>query len=147
VAYRDRGDSYVIKPFELTNDIQGIYGNLMKIEAEGGGDTEESVNEALDHAVRKLNWTTDDIAKRIIFLVGDAPPHMDYDNERQYPETLKRAKTEGIVVNTVLAGDDPDTRKIWKEIAQTGNGRFVAIPQDGGQVTVIETPFDNDIII
>lgn len=147
VAYRDRGDAYVIKPFELTNDIQGIYGNLMKIEAEGGGDTEESVNEALDHAVRKLNWTTDDNAKRIIFLVGDAPPHMDYDNERQYPEILKRAKTEGIVVNTVLAGDDPDTRKIWKEIAQTGNGRFVAIPQDGGRVTVIETPFDNDIII
>lgn len=147
VAYRDRGDEYVVRSFDLSDDIQGLYGKLMRLQADGGGDGPESVNEALDTSVRKLKWTGGSEAKKIVFLVGDAPPHMDYSNAPKYPEVLKRAKTDGIVVNTVLAGDDPDTRKIWKEIAQNGQGRFVEIPQDGGRITIIETPFDNDIII
>jgi hypothetical protein len=36
---------------------------------------------------------------------------------------------------------------VWRDIAQNGNGRFIPIPQDGGQVVIIETPYDEDIII
>ena len=36
---------------------------------------------------------------------------------------------------------------MWRDIAQNGNGRFIPIPQDGGQVVIIETPYDEDIII
>ncbi len=147
VAYRDRGDEYVVKSYDMSADVQGLYGKLIKLEADGGGDTPESVNEALDEAVRKLQWTKGDATKRIIFLVGDAPPHMDYPNAPLYPDVLKRAKADGITVNTVQAGDDPDTTKVWREIAQLGHGRYLAIPQDGGQITVIETPFDNEIIL
>src|SRR4249919_1671514 len=38
VAYRDIGDDYVTKTFDLTSDIQDIYGNLLALNARGGGD-------------------------------------------------------------------------------------------------------------
>ena len=38
VAYRDRGDEYVLKTFDLTNDIDAIYGHLQSFKAAGGGD-------------------------------------------------------------------------------------------------------------
>ncbi|MBN9005829.1 MAG: VWA domain-containing protein [Rhizobiales bacterium] len=147
VAYRDIGDEYVTKTFGLTTDIQDLYANLLELKARGGGDWPESVNEALDVAVNKLQWTADGDVRHIIFLVGDAPPHMDYAQDTKYPATLAAARQKAIIVNAVLAGDARDTERVWRDIAQNGNGRFIPIPQDGGHVVVIETPYDDDIII
>jgi von Willebrand factor type A domain len=146
VAYRDRGDEYVVKTFDLSEDIQGMYGKLTRLQADGGDDTPESVNEALDVAVRDLTWSSGDNVKRIVFLVGDAPPHMDYPQERQYPEIVKAAVKRDIIVNTVQAGDMPETTPVWKEIAQYGQGRYMAIPQSGGEVVVIVSPYDDEIL-
>ncbi|EGP09047.1 hypothetical protein CSIRO_1209 [Bradyrhizobiaceae bacterium SG-6C] len=147
VAYRDIGDEYVTRTFDLTTDIQDIYANLLDLKARGGGDWPESVNEALDIAVNKLQWSKGDDVRRIVFLVGDAPPHMDYAQDTKYPKTLAVAKQRDIVVNAVLAGSARDTARIWQDIAQLGDGRFIPIPQDGGELVVIETPYDDDIII
>src|SRR3954470_3928306 len=147
VAYRDIGDDYVTKRIELTTDIQDLYAHLLELKARGGGDWPESVNEALDVAVNKLQWTAGGDTRRIVFLVGDAPPHMDYAQDTKYPVTLKVAKQKDIIVNAVLAGNAIDTERVWRDIAQNGNGRFIPIPQDGGQVVIIETPYDEDIII
>src|SRR4029450_4063160 len=95
----------------------------------------------------KLQWTSGGDVRRIVFLVGDAPPHMDYAQDTKYPTTLAVAKQKDIVVNAVLAGPARDTERVWRDIAQHGNGRFIPIPQDGGQVVIIETPYDEDIII
>ena len=146
VAYRDRGDDYVVQTTPLSEDIQGLYAKLVKLQADGGGDTPESVNEALDKAVSGLQWTSGDNVKHIVFLVGDAPPHMDYEQERQYPEILAIAADKHIIVNAVQAGDMAETTPVWKEIAQFGHGRYIAIPQSGGQVTIIITPFDEEIL-
>jgi uncharacterized protein YegL len=147
VAYRDIGDDYVTRTFDLTTDIQDLYANLLELKARGGGDWPESVNEALDVAVNKLRWTPTGDTRRIVFLVGDAPPHMDYAQDTKYPVTLAVAKQKDIIVNAVLAGNARDTERVWRDIAQNGNGRFIPIPQDGGQVVIIETPYDDDIII
>src|SRR4051812_12889962 len=147
VAYRDIGDDYVTKTFDLTSDIQDLYANLLELKARGGGDWPESVNEALDVAVNKLRWTPAGDVRRIVFLVGDAPPHMDYAQDTKYPTTLPVAKQKDIIVNAVLAGSARDTERVWRDIAQHGNGRFIPIPQDGGQIVIIETPLDKDIII
>jgi hypothetical protein len=95
VAYRDIGDDYVTRKVELTTDIQYLYASLLELKARGGGDWPESVNEALDVAVNKLQWTTGGDARRIVFLVGDAPPHMDYAQDTKYPITLSRGEAEG----------------------------------------------------
>ena len=78
IGYRDRGDEYVVKSFQLTDDIDSIYGHLRDFKAEGGGDEPESVNEALAEAIEKMPWSQDRKVLKIIFLVGDAPPHLDY---------------------------------------------------------------------
>jgi hypothetical protein len=147
VAYRDIGDDYVTKTFDLSTDIQDLYANLLELKARGGGDWPESVNEALDVAVNRLHWTPADDTRRIVFLVGDAPPHMDYAQDTKYPTTLAVAKQKDIIVNAVLAGSARDTERVWRDIARASNGRFIPIPQDGGQVVIIETPYDDDIII
>ncbi|MDZ5449258.1 vWA domain-containing protein [Labrys sp. ZIDIC5] len=146
IGYRDRGDAYVTDVHALTGDIQGLYGDLVQYTADGGGDTPESVNEALDKAVRSLQWDSGGQTRKIIFLVGDAPPHMDYPNAPRYPEVVKAAVAKGIVVNAVQAGDAGDTRQIWQDIARRGNGRYLPIPQDGGQIVEVPTPYDEDIL-
>ena len=146
VAYRDIGDTYVTKTYDLTTDIQDVYGNLLALRAQGGGDWPESVNEALEVAVRKLAWKEGSDSTRILFLVGDAPPHMDYAQDTKYPEVMEMAKRRGVVVNAVQAGDARDTAKAWRSIAQMGGGEYIPIPQDGGKIVVIETPYDDEII-
>ncbi len=146
VAYRDIGDEYVTKTFNLTTDIQDLYANLLALRARGGGDWPESVNEALHVGVTKLAWTQGSEICRIMFLVGDAPPHMDYAQDVKYPEVLGMARDRGILVNAVQAGGARDTERVWREIAQMGHGRYIPIPQDGGHLVVIETPYDREII-
>ncbi len=146
VGYRDIDDEYVTKAYPLTKDIQDIYSKLLEFKASGGGDTPESVNEALDVAVTKSGWSKTGVkSDRIIFLVGDAPPHMDYKQDRKYSEVIKEALQRGIIVNTVQAGDMESTTKFWREIALLGKGEYMAIPQDGGKVTIIVTPYDKQI--
>jgi hypothetical protein len=146
VAYRDIGDDYVTKTFDLTTDIQDMYAHLLELKARGGGDWPESVNEALHVGVGKLSWTHGHDTTRIVFLVGDAPPHMDYQQDKKYPEVLEIARKRGIVVNAVQAGNARDTERVWRSIAQLGHGDYIPIPQDGGAVVVIETPYDRQII-
>ena len=149
VGYRDLGDDYVTKKFPLTTDLQGIYASLLDFRANGGGDTPESVNEALDVAVTRLGWSDkgqeEDSTRRILFLVGDAPPHMDYPQDRKYPAVIREAVAKGIVVNTVQAGNMQSTTKIWREMARLGHGDYHAIPQDGGLAVIVVTPFDERI--
>ena len=146
VAYRDIGDEYVTKTFDLTTDIQDLYAKLLLLQAQGGGDWPESVNEAMEIGVTKLSWTQGSEICRIMFLVGDAPPHMDYKQDTKYPDVVRMARDRGIVVNAVQAGGARDTERVWREIAQRGDGRYIPIPQDGGQILVIETPWDTEII-
>lgn len=144
IGYRDRGDQYVTRAFDLTNDIDAIYGQLQSFRADGGGDTPESVNEALEEAVRKISWSADRKVLKIIFLVGDAPPHMDYQDDVKYPEVVAAAVAKGIVVNTIQCGQMPDTRAPWREIAALGHGRYFTVDQAGGAVA-IATPYDAEL--
>jgi Mg-chelatase subunit ChlD len=141
LAYRDKGDAYITKMTELTDDLDAIYSNIKTFKAEGGGDTPESVNQALNESVMKFKWSTDKDTLRIIFLVGDAPPHMDYKDDVKYPETCKVAVEKGIIINTVQCGNDAECTKYWKDISTQAGGAYVQIAQDGAQVRVV-TPQD-----
>jgi len=143
VAYRDRGDSYVTKVVDLSADLDSVYATLMDFEADGGNDTPESVNKALYDAVHNMSWSQGDQAYQAIFLVGDAPPHMDY-NEVRYPEIIASALDKGIVVNTIQCGDIPITVEPWTQIASLSHGEFFQVDQAGGAVA-FNTPFDEEI--
>ena len=61
--------------------------------------------------------------------------------DMKYPEVLAIARERDIIVNAVQAGGARDTERVWREIAQMGHGRYIPIPQDGGQIVIIETPY------
>ncbi|MCL4809915.1 MAG: VWA domain-containing protein [Thermoanaerobaculia bacterium] len=144
VGYRDRGDEYVTKRFDLSDDIDTIYGHLQGFQAGGGGDTPESVNQALHEAVHEMSWTPGRDALKIVFLVGDAPPHMDYPDDVKYPVTLQAAVKKDLIVNTVQCGGMTVTVPVWREIASLAEGRYVAIGQTG-DMQVVETPMDAEL--
>lgn len=141
VAYRDRGDDYVTRVVDLSPDLDSVYAALMQLQAGGGGDGPEAVNQALDEAVNRVSWSQEARAYKVVFLVGDAPPHMDYQDDVKYPVTLAAAKAKGIRVNTVQCGDLRETTREWQQIARLGDGHSFQVEQAGGAVA-IATPFD-----
>jgi hypothetical protein len=141
VAYRDRGDAYVTLRRDLTDDLDSLWGELRELRAEGGGDTPESVNQALHEAVTRIGWSQGPGVYRVIFLVGDAPPHLDYQDDVGFATSAAAAARRDIVINTVQCGGLPDTTPIWQEIARLAQGQFAAIDQDGAMLAV-HTPLD-----
>ena len=144
IAYRDKGDQYVTQITPMTSDLDAVYSKLMEFQAGGGGDTPESVNQGLNDAVTRIEWSADKNTYKVVFLVGDCPPHMDYEDDVKYPEICGIAVGKGIVINTVLCGGNPSAMKIWKDIAVQAEGAFFQVAQDGNAV-VIETPQDGEL--
>ncbi|MBN1379957.1 MAG: VWA domain-containing protein [Gammaproteobacteria bacterium] len=144
VAYRDRGDDYVTRVVDLSNDLDSMYATLMDFQAGGGGDGPESVNQAVYDAVHKVSWSQNKDSYKVIFLVGDAPPHMDYQDDVKYPVSVAAAKQKGIVVNAIRCGGDSDTQREWLRVAQLGNGQFFNVEQTGSAVAMT-TPYDEKI--
>lgn len=144
VSYRDRQDDYVTRRFDLTDDIDEVFKNLRLFQAGGGGDTPESVNQALHEAVGTMTWSAAKDATKIVFLVGDCPPHMDYQDDVKYPVTCQKAASSGIIINTVQCGSHAETTPIWQEIARLAEGTYVALAQTGGMVAMA-TPHDAEI--
>ncbi|MCP5154868.1 MAG: VWA domain-containing protein [Ectothiorhodospiraceae bacterium] len=144
VAYRDRGDAYVTRVVDLSSDLDSVYGTLMDFQADGGGDTPESVNQALHDAVHRISWSADQGTYRVLFLVGDAPPHTDYQDDVPFSRSVADARVRGIVVNTVQCGQLGTTTAAWRQIARLGEGEYLSVDQDGGAVA-IATPFDAEL--
>ena len=109
VGYRDRGDAYVTIFTPLSDDLDAVYARLIQFEAVGGGDTPESVNQALYEAVTKPDWSSSPAVYRVIFLVGDAPPKMNYPGDVKYGRSCAWAAQNDIVINTVQCGSMPET--------------------------------------
>ena len=144
VAFRDRGDSYVTKVLDLSQDLDSMYASLMDFKAQGGGDGPESVNQALYDAINRISWSENDNVYKVAFLIGDAPPHMDYNNDVKFPVTLEMAKRKGIVVNTIQSGQNSYTAPVWKNIAQLGYGEYFQVENSGNAVAVA-TPYDKKL--
>ena len=144
VGYRDRGDGYVTTVTPLSDDLDAVYTQLMQYRADGGGDGPESVNQALYEAVTKPDWSPDNATYRVIFLVGDAPPHMDYQDDVKYTESCRLAARQNIVINTIQCGDMPETKPIWRKIAHLAEGAYFQVAQSGSAV-LYDTPYDQKI--
>jgi hypothetical protein len=144
VGYRDIGDAYVTKVFPLDDDLDSVFENLMSFQAGGGGDTPEHVNRALNDAVHEIEWSREEEPLKLIFLVGDCPPHTDYRDGYDFKKTCREAVMKDIIINTVQCGDYPETARYWRMIAKLSEGSYTAIAQSGG-MEIIETPMDAEL--
>ena len=132
VTYRDRGDVYLTRSHDFTHDLGAFQSALAQAQAAGGGDTPEALNEALHETVHGLSWRRD--AVRLVVLVADAPPHLDYCTTPAAPQTvcpmydrdMQAALAKGIKLFAVGAGGlDPSGEFIFRQMAQYTAGRFV----------------------
>ena len=142
IGYRDKDDEYVTRKVNLNQDLDEVYAELMAFKAAGGGDEPEHVRLALHEGVNQMNWRAN--SKKVLFLVGDAPPKDSYIETPSVSHTAQKAKQKGIIINTLLAGDSKSTAKVWQSVAQYGGGEYFTIPQDGGSVAVT-TPYDDQL--
>lgn len=124
VAYRDRGDEFFVRSHDLTNDVNAFQGVLNALRAGGGGDEPEAMNEALHEAVHHISWRGEQ-ATRLVVLVADAPPHLDYGGP-QYDEDMMAALGKGIKLMSVGAsGLNKQGEYIQRQMAQYTGGRFI----------------------
>ena len=72
VLYRDFEEEYVTKLFGFNDQIHALQKYINDAQSGGGGDWPEAVYEALDVAINDYTWVSEN---RIIFIIGDAPPH------------------------------------------------------------------------
>jgi Mg-chelatase subunit ChlD len=124
VAYRDRGDEFLVRRHDFTDDLSAFQSVLDALQANAGGDYPEAMNEALHETVHRLSWRGTG-ATRMVVLLADAPPHLDYGGP-QYDEDMMVALGKGIKVFSVGAsGLDKQGEYIQRQIAQYTGGRFV----------------------
>ncbi len=130
VHYKDRGDEYVVRTVPFTDNVQQFQNDLMNVYAAGGGDDPESLNEALHNAVVGMDWRVEDTVS-LIFLVADAPPHLDYPQDFDYAQDMVSAAQLGIKIFPIasrLDGADyyqQQAEYIFRQLAQYTGGHFI----------------------
>ncbi len=124
VTYRDRGDEYFVRGWDMTHNVAAFQTVLDGVRADGGGDFPEAMNEAFAHSVQELNWRGPSTT-RVLVSLADAPPQMGYPQPR-YEQTMLAALGKGIKVFSVAAsGQDTTGEIVQRQIAQYTGGRFI----------------------
>ncbi len=125
VAYRDQEDVYVTQVFDFTPDIDAFAATLSQLSASGGGDYPEDLNEALWQAIHQPTWRLGSSVS-LIFLVADAPPHLDYGQENHYAAAAIETAETGIKIYPIASsGLDVQGEYIFRQLAQFSGGRFI----------------------
>lgn len=125
VAYRDRGDDYVTLPFDLTGDIAAAEVFLSSLRADGGGDGPEAVVAAVAAALWEMSWDRSEGVERQVFLIGDAPPHLDSADDPEPDALVREARRARIVINTVGCRSlPPQGVEFFRSLAYATEGSY-----------------------
>ena len=139
VSYRDRDDTYVTRLHDFDGNVERFQQTIRGVRANGGNDYPESLNQALHEAVNDASWGENAI--RLIFLIADAPPHLDYPQDEDYAVEMVRAREKGIKIFSVASsGLDEQGEYIFRQIAQQTMGNFLFILYRDGPQGKLDTP-------
>lgn len=131
VEYKDRGDDIVTRVYPMASDINAFNIRVSGLQASGGGDLPEAMQSGLSDAVNKLEWRSTASA-RLLFVIADAPPHLDYQDEVDYRDSARRAAHLGIQIHAVSAsGMDDRGQMIFRQIAQYTGGTELFVLRGG----------------
>jgi hypothetical protein len=133
VFYRDKGDEYLIRDFAFDSNLKNVKQNLSKQNADGGGDFEEAVEEAMENAIFQQQWSTTGTSAKLMFMILDAPPHHDAARVKSIQRSVKAAAAKGIALIPVVAsGIDKNTEFLMRFMALSTNGTYVFLTDDSG---------------
>ena len=144
VTYRDRDDEFLTNVFDFTPNVDVFAEDLAGVFADGGGDYPEDLNEALYRAVHEPEWRVEGTVS-LIFLVADAPPHLDYGQENHYAVEMLAAAERGVKIYPIASsGLDSQGEYVFRQLAQATGGRFIFLTYgaDGPGSTGTETDFE-----
>lgn len=99
VLYKDYYEEYMAKRIEFTQDFAAFQRHLEAVVVRGGGDMPEAVYEALYMAETEFSWAAE---KRIVILVGDAPPHPLPRGKITRDMVMKAAAERGVELNVII---------------------------------------------
>jgi len=130
--YRDNGDKYVVRSFDFTSNIDKVIEQMSNQVADGGGDYEEAVVEALDDGIYKHKWRESARAK-LLFLVLDAPPHHTNDNIEAIHTLMDEATEMGIkIIPIASSGVDKETEFLLRFMALDTGGEYIFLTDHSG---------------
>lgn len=136
-AFRDEGDSFVTATHDFTSDVAAFRSALGDLEAGGGGDTPEALDEAVDEVLAKPSWRPAGEATQIVFVIGDAGGHPERSVGRPYTESMKDAAARGIKIVPIAASSTDDQAEVaFRQMAQFTGGRFVFLAYGAGGAAV-----------
>lgn len=144
VTYRDRDDAYLTQVTDFTPNVEEFAANLAQVYADGGGDYPEDLNQALSEAIHQPEWRVSETVS-LIFLVADAPPHLDYGQQNHYAAEMFQAAQRGIKIYPIASsGLDSQGEYIFRQLAQVTGGRFIFLTygSEGPGSTGTETEFE-----
>lgn len=132
VAYRDRGDAFVTRTVDFTDDVEAFQRVIDALEANGGGDFPEELNAALYSTMRRLEWREENTL-RMAFVVADAPAHHYEQQSYVYSDAMFDAATMGVKIFPIASGgSDPVAELQFRQLAQFTLGHFIFITEGGG---------------
>lgn len=143
-VYRDRGDAFVTRTFDFTEDVEAFRAALAEVRADGGGDYPEALEEALSEALTEPAWRPAGEAVPLVFLVADAPPQTRRQLGTTYPEAAREAAARGIKIFPVASSESDDTAEaVFRQLALATGARFVFLSYGaGGAATGDHTDID-----
>ncbi len=131
VEYRDVTDSFTTRVYPMTSNISDFARKVDGLRANGGGDTPEHMNEGLQVALSQMKWSQQSVA-RMMFVISDAPPHLDYQQDVAYTTTMQQANHGGIQIFTIAAsGMDATGQTVLRQIAQYTGGTNMFVLRGG----------------
>jgi len=137
VEYKDRGDELVTRTYAFSSDLGAFARKIDGIAASGGGDMPEDMQKGVSDAIDKLQWRRDAVS-RMVVVIADAPPHLDYQDEKTFADSAKLAASRGIKLFTVSASGMDDTGQIvMRQMAQfTGASNMFVLRGGAGPQSV-----------
>ena len=110
---------------DMTNDnLQGMLRFVNELEASGGGDRPEPIDEALEEAV-KMAWR--DEAHGKIIVISDAAAHRrNWDRTMEMAANFRRTPATALPrdVSAIFTGGDQTARRFLQELSAAGGGEF-----------------------
>ncbi len=134
VFYRDAGtrDEYTTRTMDFTRVLSTAVNFISEQRADGGGDTPEAVEIALDSAINGLSWSSEARA-RILFLVLDAGPHLTPEVRKRMRELGAEAAAKGIrIVPIAASGIDKSSEYLMRTLALATNGTYTFLTDHSG---------------
>lgn len=132
-------NGYIRKVTGLTTELDQVSEALFALTTNGG---DEYCGYVIQTAVNELQWSKSDNDIKAIFIAGNEPFNQ---GPVSYQSAIETAKSRGIKVNTIHAGNHQEgANSGWKDGALFAGGEYMSIDHNH-QVVHIDAPQDKKI--